>query len=317
MAPDRRLINRIASQRHSILTRTQLTQMGVSVKWIRGQVDSGVWRRAYPGVYITHAGHLTWATRVTAALAYAGSGAALSHATAADWWFENEGTRQRHVGNVIDVSVPAERRLIRRSGLRLHRRRTMPACWSGIITVTEPEETVVDQVRRLEKADDVVGLLTKATRTLEAAAILDAVARRGRVRHRALVLDILAVVVDGVESPLEFRYHRDVERAHGLPESELQVRERLAGSWTRADCRYRAYRVRVELDGQLAHPGGRTDRDTWRDNAAVLEANEITLRYRWSHVAGDPCRTATQVAAALRKGGWQSRITPCGPSCRI
>lgn len=317
MTPDRRLINRLAGRKYFVVTRAQLTEIGVSVKWIRRQVDTGLWRRAYPGVYITHTGHLAWMTRMTAALAYAGHGAALSHSTAVDWWFETESTRERHISNLIELSVPAERRLVRRAGLRLHRRRVMPPCWSGILTVTEPEETVVDQLRRLEKVDDVVGLLTKATRTLDPVDIRRALAGRARVRHRALAADILAVVAEGVESPLEFRYHRDVESAHGLPRSELQLRERLEGSWIRADCRYRAFRVRVELDGHLAHPGGRTARDTWRDNAALLETSELTLRYRWSHVVGDPCRTAAQVSVALRKGGWQGRVTRCGPTCQI
>ena len=110
-------------------------------------------------------------------------------------------------------------------------------------------------------------------RKVEPSTILLALDGRGRVRHRALVVDVLAEVAAGVESPLERRYRRDVERAHGLPISELQVREVLSGRWVRADGRYRPYRTRVELDGQLAHPGGRTDEDTWRDNAALLETD--------------------------------------------
>src|SRR5699024_4662425 len=126
---------------------------------------------------------------------------------------------------------------------------------------------------------------TTAARQTPGDTIREALARRARIRHRALVTDVLAAVADGVESPLEHRYHRDVGAAHGLPRAELQVRERLAGGWIRADCRYRRYRLRVEVDGRLAHPGGRTDADTWRDNAALLATEEITLRYRWRHVA--------------------------------
>ena len=48
--------------------------------------------------------------------------------------------------------------------------------------------------------------------------------------------------------------------------------------------------MRVELDGELADAGGRTDDDTWRDNEAVVGTEEITLRYRWSHVVGDDLR---------------------------
>lgn len=85
----------------------------------------------------------------------------------------------------------------------------------------------------------------------------------------------------------------------------------------RADCVYRGRGVRVELDGGLGHPGGRTDKDTWRDNAVGMEHLELTLRYRWAHVAGRPCDTAAQVATALRSRGWAGTPTPCGPNCPV
>ncbi len=317
MAPDRRRIDRMARQNHFVLTRGQVEEAGASVTWIRAQVENRIWRRAYPGVYITHAGQVSWDTRVTAALRYAGRDAALSHATAADWWFEHDGTRQQRVANTVEVSIPASRAVMAQRGLRVHRRRTLPAVWPGRTPVIVPEETALDLVTLAKREDDVVGILTRAARTVEPGIMRDAVAGRARLRHRALVLDILAEVAEGVESPLERHYHRDVERDHGLPTSELQVRERLSRVWIRADCRYRRYRVRVELDGRLAHPGGRTDRDTWRDNAAVLATDEVTLRYRWSHVVGSPCATAAQVVSALRKGGWTGRPRPCGPGCPV
>jgi len=40
---------------------------------------------------------------------------------------------------------------------------------------------------------------------------------RKKIRHRSLVLDLLAETASGVHSPLEQRYLHDVERAHGLP----------------------------------------------------------------------------------------------------
>lgn len=117
--------------------------------------------------------------------------------------------------------------------------------------------------------------------------------------HRALLLDLLAEAEDGVESPLERRYQRDVERRHHLPRAQPQVRERLTNGWIRADAVYLGLGVRTELDGALAHPFGRTDADTWRDNAVLIERGDITLRYRWAHVAARPCAVAAQVQAAL------------------
>lgn len=317
MAPDRREIDGIAERNHFVLTREELLAAGVSDGWMRRQVDNRLWQRPYSGVYITASGESSWLTRVRAALAYAGQGAALSHSTAAEWWLESENYRRRRPSGLIEISVPGKRTVNPQRGLRIHRRKVMPAVLRGSIALTTREETVVDLVRQASNDDDVVGILTRAVRKVEPLKILLALHGRARMRHRSLVVDVLTEVATGIESPLELRYRRDVERAHGLPVSELQIREVLSGRWVRADSRYRAYRTRVELDGQLAHPGGRTDDDTWRDNAALLETDEITLRYRWRHVAGMACRTAEQVAAALRKGGWRGTPRPCGPTCPL
>src|SRR5690606_31516674 len=128
---------------------------------------------------------------------------------------------------------------------------------------TSPADTAVDLIARADGTDDVLAWLCEAVRAKarpwELRRVLE---QRPTVGNRALARELLAEVSEGVESPLEGRYHRDVERAHGLPRSELQVREVLGGGWVRADRRYRRYGLRVELDGALAHPGGRTDRDT-------------------------------------------------------
>lgn len=314
---DRRSIGQLAEAYHHVLTRAQLLGAGATDKWVRHRVDSGSWQRVYPGVYITHSGRPEWLTRATAAVAYAGRGAALSHSTASDWWFESAGTREQRVES-FEISVPARRTVAPQEGLRIYRRKVMPGVIDGKVAAVRPTDTVIDLVARAESSDDIIGIITLATRkVVHPNAVLIALERRGRVRGRQLVLDILADVADGVESPLEHRYRRDVERAHGLPESVLQAREKVGGRWIRADCRYVDLGVRVELDGQLAHPGGRTDRDTWRDNAALLETREITLRYRWTHVADTPCRSAEQVLTALRQGGWDGTPRPCSTTCPV
>ncbi|WP_152189148.1 type IV toxin-antitoxin system AbiEi family antitoxin domain-containing protein [Georgenia satyanarayanai] len=315
---DRRRIEQLAEHHEHVLTRAQLRDEGATDRWVRHLVDTGSWQRAYPGVYVTHSGNLEWLTRVAAALAYAGTGAAISHSTASDWWFETAATRAQRMDAPVEISVPAHRTVTPMDGLRIHRRRTMPKILAGRVDAVHPSETALDLVARAETTDDVIGILVRATRkVVHPNAMLKALERRGRVRGRDLVVDLLGEVADGVESPLELRYRQHVERAHGLPRAELQTREKLAGGWIRADCRYRGLGVRVELDGKLAHPGGRTDKDTWRDNAALLEAGEITLRYRWSHIAGTPCATAAQVARALHQGGWGGSPRPCGPACAV
>jgi hypothetical protein len=46
---------------------------------------------------------------------------------------------------------------------------------------------------------------------------------RTKLRWRADLNELIVAAAGGDHSVLEFRYHRDVERAHGLPESARQV----------------------------------------------------------------------------------------------
>src|SRR5690625_48838 len=317
MPSDPLTIDELVETQHGVITRAQIVEAGMSDRWVRHRANTGIWQRAYPGVYIAYSGTADWLTMTSAALLYAGPGAALSHATASDWWFETEGTRQQRRNAPVEISIPARRTLTPKPGLVVHRRRLMPRVFPGKVQAISPDETVVDLVQQADSADDIIAILARASKkVVHPDAILLALGRRARVRGRALVAEMLGEVAVGVESPLELRY-RGVERVHRLPASELQVREKLGERWIRADCRYRRYRVRVELDGQLAHPGGRTDQDTWRDNESLLATDELTLRYRWSHVAGSPCNTAAQVVRALRKGGWRGTPRPCGPDCDL
>ena len=99
-----------------------------------------------------------------------------------------------------------------------------------------------------------------------------------------------------------------------LPRTAGQVRQRVDGGWIRADRVHEGAGVRIELDGRLAHPGATTDCDVRRDDAVLLEHDDLTLRYRWSHVAGRPCDVARQVAHALTRAGRTTSPTRC-PRC--
>lgn len=166
--------------------------------------------------------------------------------------------------------------------------------------------------------DAVVGLLCDAVRAgVHPDDLLVRAQRRTRMAGRRLLVEMLGQVAQGVESPLEHRYARDVERRHGLPHAVAQRWERVDGRWIRADRVYAGLGVRAELDGRLAHPFGATDDDVWRDNATLLATSDTTLRYRWRHVAVMPCATAAQVARALRDRGWPGSPQPCSATCPL
>lgn len=313
------LVRRSADRQDGVLTVEQLRALGVGADAIGRRVARNEWQRVFAGVVVVHSGEVPWRAWARGALLRAGRGAHLSHATA--------GYVLGYVARpprVLDVSVPEHRRITTtpRSPLagaptvRIRRRRRLEGEMVARFPVTTRGATVLDLVATARSDDDAVGIVCAAVRARTwPEQILDAAAVRPHLARRGLLLDLLAAVADGAESPLELRYHRDVERRHRLPRSRRQGWERLDGRWVRSDVRYDGLGVRAELDGRLAHPGGRTDADTWRDNAVIIARGELTLRYRWSHVAGDPCATARQLGEALRSRGWTGTPHPCGPAC--
>ncbi|GIG40908.1 hypothetical protein [Cellulomonas phragmiteti] len=296
--------------RHDGVTTTgMLARAGVTDTVTARRVRAGAWQRLHRGVVLLQSGVPSWRQRAQGAVLAAGRDAALSHRSAG--YAHGLVTSP---GPVLVVSVPAERTVDARAGLRVHRRREMPRA-SGSLRCTDVAGTAVDLVAHALDDDAVVAVLCEAVRLgvprHRLLAVLDG---RARLRHRRLAAGLLGDPDARVESPLEHRYDRDVERAHGLPRSQAQVRERLDGGWVRADRRFERLGMRVELDGRLAH-AGRADGDVWRDNAVRVAGGDVTLRYRWRHVVTTPCATAAQLAAALHARGWRGTLLPCGPGC--
>jgi len=127
--------------------------------------------------------------------------------------------------------------------------------------------------------------------------------------------EIMSQAAGGTHSALEYRYDRDVERAHGLPAASKQVPFiKLDGSTGRRDRCYEKYGLIVELDGKRYHPEERRRLDRDRDNEATATAGS-TLRYDWDDVTRKRCASAAQVHAALMRRGYTGRLTPCSPTC--
>ena len=120
----------------------------------------------------------------------------------------------------------------------------------------------------------------------------------------------------GTRSVLEQRYLRDVERAHGLPAGERQLREDTASGTVRRDIRYAPQRTLVELDGAFGH---RDAVDKWADLERDLDAaveDHLTLRPGWAQVL-EPCRLAGAVSTILRHRGWTGRPRACDKHCSL
>lgn len=131
-------------------------------------------------------------------------------------------------------------------------------------------------------------------------------ASRRRGRERTERLEVLGDLM-GLDSSLEFRFARDVERAHRLPRGE---RQQAVSAGTRTDMRYAPWSTLVELDGKLGHDGSGVFRDVWRDNAHAI-GDEVTLRYGSVDIRSKPCVVGYQLALRLVGQGWPGPFVRC------
>jgi len=309
-------VDAFAKAQAGAVSRDQLRQLRVSGSAIRAHLAARRWQQLFTGVYAVFTGPVPYKTRVWGALLYAGDDAAASHETAA--WLAG---LLDEPPLIVHVTVSAHRRVRGQPGLRIHysSRLSEQIHPARQPTQTRVEETVLDLVDGYSHVDDVVGLLTRVCqrRLTSAKRLREWAGRRKKLRWRALLTDVLSDVVAGVQSALERRFFRDVERAHGLPRGERNRPEGEPGRRRYRDVRYRKYVTLVELDGSAAHPAEDREVDRSRDNDAVEQEEAAPLRYGWAPVAGRPCQVAGQLARVLRRRGWKGRPRRCGPDCTL
>jgi hypothetical protein len=105
-----------------------------------------------------------------------------------------------------------------------------------------------------------------------------------------------------------------VETPHGLPVGIRQSRKTVGERLMFQDVDYGEHGLVVELDGRLFHDSaGARDRDLDRDLDVAVIGGE-TARLGWGQVFERPCRTATRVAAVLKRRGWVGDLVAC-PEC--
>jgi hypothetical protein len=182
------------------------------------------------------------------------------------------------------------------------------------------EETVLDLTQSAPHLNDALGWVTRAigARLTTSDRLLSSMRARRRMRWRRLLHAAIADAGDGCHSLLELLYLRKVERAHGLPRGDRQVRRdpvRQDQARRYDDVKYKKYRTRVELDGQEAHPDHARWRDRRRDNDATVQGDR-SLHYGLGDIDQYACAVAADVAEVLHQEGWPGQPKPCGrPGC--
>jgi hypothetical protein len=308
---------------HGVIARWQAASAGLPESAIDARLRRRRWQSLYRGSYAAFTGEPPRISLLWAAALRAGPGAALSYQTAAEIY----GLTTRP-GRLIHVSVPPGRQLAVSAqerhpaapAVRIHRSVQLTQTRHPLLSPprTRIEETALDLAQQAADLDEAIFWLAAAcgSRLTTAAKLRAALEARQRMPWRTELTAALADVSDGVQSPLEFRYVRDVERRHGLPKATRQVQRLSGGRRQFLDNLYERYLLVVELDGRAAHPVEGRWANIGRDNVSVV-SGIFTLRYSWGDVTGRPCSVATEVATVLRSRGWTGAPSPCTPQCAV
>lgn len=296
-----------------VVSRRQLLATGATSRDVERWVRRRELTRLHPGVYVDHTGAPTWRQRAWAAtLVHAP--AVLDAGSALRAWGVRTGAARDE--DPLDVLVRHGRRVDDPAGVRTSASRAFDDM--ALQHLAPPrvrlEVAAVTVAAARRRPDATVAVLADAvqSRRTTPSRLVAAVEVMPRLRGRAFLLEVLSDVHEGAMSPLERRYLRDVERAHGLPRGERQARTTALGSLGARgisrydDVHYPAYGVRVHLDGVLGHTDAA---DRWADLERDLDAagaGEVSLRAGWRQVLA-PCRLAATVGGVLTLRGWTGR----------
>lgn len=305
-----------------VIARRQVLACGLPPAYVARRLRRRDWVPVHPGVYVNHTGPLTWRQRAWAAVLACGR-------SALDGWSAiraHEGPGRRAGGSgPIEVVVPRGHRPARIDGVRVRESRGFEE--SAQLHLSPPRVRYDDAIILLSDraADDLqrVAILADACggRRTTSARLVARIDESARLRHRALMVEVLRDIAEGTCSVLEHAYLTRVERAHGLPRGLRQVAVTDdSGRRMYRDVVYGGrsprWRQIIELDGRLGHDTAiDRDRDLERDLDAAL-ADAATVRLGYGQVLGRPCATAVKVALLLQRQGWIGELTTC-PSCRI
>lgn len=303
------MLDELIQHQCGAVSRQQVIACGLTPQYIRTQMRTRRWQRLFRASYATFTGPPPRECVLWAAVLCAGPEAVLSHESAAEACGLIDAPH-----DPIHVTLPPARRITGLPGLVVHNSIRIESGRHPIRLPpqTRVEETVVDLTQTAYSLEQALGWVTRACgrRLTRPERIASAVNGRKKLRWRAELLASVADAGVGSHSPLELRYLRDVERAHGLPVASRQHAVTRAGWRTYDDVRYAEFGVVIELDGRVAHPDESRWRDMHRDNASVVDGRRV-LRYGWADVATRPCEVAAQVATVLRAAGWRGAPRSC------
>ena len=310
-------IGAIAERQHGLVTRAQLSELGLGSRAIDHRLHRGLLRPVHRGVYTIGHRLLTQHGRWMAAVLACGPGAVLSHRAAAALWRIRGGT-------AVEVTVPTAKHA--RGGIRVHRS-DLPAdettTHHGIPTTTVPR-TLLD-LSAVVRRDELRSALRQAEqlRLTDPLTLGDLVARHPHRRGIASARWVLAQLELGLgltRSELEERFQAFlIDAGLPLPSTNATI------EGYEVDCVWPQHRLIVELDGRAVHDAADSfEADRARDRR--LEAagwRVVRITWRQLHETSDEVEADLRTllglkpAAGLRVITWEPAPParsprPCG-----
>lgn len=282
-----RIIGRIATRAHGVVTRRELLAAGVTEAEIRHRLGNGALLREHPGVFRVGHSAPSVEARYAAAVLACGEGAALSGRAAAHLYGLLPGPAPPP-----EVTAPRKRCV---KGVCTRRASVIDATTHRGIPITTVPATLVALAavlsgEALGRACHDAGVKYRTT----PAQVRKLIERRPNGRGAGKLRRIL----DG-DDPITIgkleRGFLELLRRARLPSP---VTNRSAGG-RRVDCRWPEARLTVELDGYRYHNSRHAwERDRQREREGRARGDEFR-RYTWADVYDEPAATVAELRRLL------------------
>jgi hypothetical protein len=291
-----KFIAAMATRQHGVVSRAQLLEAGLSGSMVESRRRRGLLIGVRRGVYAVGHSALTERGRWMAAVLTTGSGAVLSHRSAAKNW-------DLPGGHEPEFELTATTTWRSPRGVRVYRNRISAdeiEVREGIPT-TSVTRTILD-LAAVAAFGDVRRTFHEAERRglTSVRSLPDLVARYPRRPGLPAIARLLAAAgAAGVtRSELEDRFREFLER-QGLPRPELNALVEAGGRRFELDCVWRRAGVAVELDGRAAHGTDRAfEADRGRDRCLSAHGWRV-LRVTWRALHEEPELLETELRSVL------------------
>ncbi len=294
LLPLNRRIAWIAGEQHGVVSLAQLEAAGLSPSAARRRVAAGSLVRLHRGVFAVGHGAVSRNGRRLAAVLACGSGAALSHRSAAALWGLRPSSRS------LDVSIPSQagRRV---PGVGLHRCASLTTA-----DVTEvdaiPCTTVARTLLDLAAGVDRAGLTAAITRAEQLriydGAEVEAVLEHAQGKRGARLLR--SVLADWSDDRTRSQFERELLaflRRHALPRPEVNAWITVEDRTIQPDFMWPGRRVILETDGYATHATRKAFADDRRRDQLLTRNGWTTLRAAYGQLDRDLAQTLRRLLA--------------------